>query len=507
MREGRCEQMKPEGLLVVTPMVVKVNEEIDIKVKVLGPVHKIPSKNFGENGLLTKPRLAGPFNQNPARGINYLDNVLPEWAGTLKIDGGKALSGPGKIEINENNRGVFSGDTRPIRHCQGWKWNEPGLHWIRVSDPESGIQEYSNPVFVKKTSPDNRIYWGDPHWQSFLTDGLRIPEELYAFARDEAFLDFGAASDHAEGLTDRQWQYFTGVTNDYNQIGKFVTLVGLEWTSKKWGHRNIYYKSNSGPIIRSNDSDYDSLTKIWKFLEKSGIEAIAIPHHTANVEMGVNWNNGWNSKYEKAVEIHSVWGNSEIHEDEGNLKPIRTNGGEKKGQHVIDALKRGYRFGFVGGGDIHDGRPGDDLHSYQSKPEQYKLLHPQGFTAVKSSCLSRENIYEGIKSCLTYATTSSRIYIDMFLENKTMGQNLRLSNAKKGKLQLNLVCAAPEPICKAVFVHNGKEEFSFIPADENNMVIKGSRKVGSLEPGDFCYIRLITESQNMAWTSPIWIEE
>ena len=63
----------------------------------------------------------------------------------------------------------------------------------------------------------------------------------------EAFLDFGAISDHMEAITDRQWDYFQAVSNDYNEPERFATLIGQEWTNHNPGHRNIYYRGNRGP--------------------------------------------------------------------------------------------------------------------------------------------------------------------------------------------------------------------------------------------------------------------
>ncbi len=499
--------MQPTGFLIVTPMVVGVNEPISIKIKVLGPIRKV---NNHAEWITKKPRLKGPYNLNISRGIQYMDNALPEWEGVLEVDGEGALEGPDTIAFTGKNQGVFPGDTRPIKNCQGWKWNQPGLHWIKITDPDSGITAFSNPVMVKESVPSKRIYWGDPHWQSFLTDGIRMPEELYAFARDEAFLDFGAASDHTEGLTARQWDYFVNVTNDFNSPGNFATLVGLEWTSMAWGHRNIYYAGDYGPILRSDDPREDTLAKIWRILEDK--EAIAIPHHSANQVMGVNWDYGWNPEYETAVEIHSCWGNSECSKETGNPYPIKLSKGEKKGQHVIDALKKGYRFGFVGGGDIHYGRPGDELRYYtdsidelevtDQQKEKWPLRSPQGFTAAITPFLTREHIYNAMKRKNTYATTQSRILLDMKLETAEMGGTFKLGNNVP---ELSFMGAAAEKIEKAVFVHNGDEEREFLP-DDNSRVVKAEEPINTLSAGDFCYIRIITEDNNMAWSSPVWIE-
>ncbi len=139
----------------------------------------------------------------------------------------------------------------------------------------------------------------------------------------------------------------------------------------RFGHRNIYYRAGTGPVLRSIAPQSDTLEKLWNCLD--GIEALAIPHHSANVQMGVDWSHGWNPAREKSVEIYSIWGSSECPAEAGNPRPIRASKGEMAGRHVLDALKRGYQFGFLGGGDIHDGRPGDDLSRENTRPEYNAL--------------------------------------------------------------------------------------------------------------------------------------
>ena len=95
----------------------------------------------------------------------------------------------------------------------------------------------------------------------------------------------------------------------------------------------------------------------------------------------MDWDAGWNPLFEKAVEVYSVWGSSERSAAAGNPRPIRTLEGEVEGQHVVDALRRGYRLSFVGGGDIHDVRPGDDLRQLNFA-QDYDLTWPQGLTAA-----------------------------------------------------------------------------------------------------------------------------
>jgi len=487
--------MEPAAIRCVVPSRVAVGEPFAIKVKMLGPIREIESDCWW-NWNYCKPVLRGPFNRNVKRQLQYHDNCLPEWCGKLAVHAGAAWSGPKELTFDGTRQGVFSGDTRPIRVFPGFRLKKPGFYFIRLVDKESGVEGSANPIYVTPEPPTKRIFWGDPHWQTFFSDGIRCPEELYAFARDEGFLDFGAISDHMEAVTERQWDYFQAVTNDYNAPDRFITLIGQEWTNHNPavgapGHRNIYYRGNGGPALRSNDPDCDTLAKLWRKLDSlSSIEAIAIPHHSANVVMGVDWAQGWNPKYEKAVEIHSVWGSSERHREDGNIMPIQHLDGEMRGRHVVDALKRGYRFGFVGGGDIHDGRPGDQLHNESFPPRPYKL-YPGGYTAAIVPALTRDAIFNAIKNRQTYATTQTRIYLDVTFRK-----------AKEG-CTLDINAASEEGIREAVIVLNGDDARKLQP-DADRRIISGNKLPVPVEPDGFCYVRITTEKNNMAWSSPCW---
>lgn len=484
---------RPTGFLVITPMTVSVGENVHIKIKALANL-----RNIGNNGAFEWhfPRLISSSNTSP-RGITYLDNVPYQWQGVVQIDGGAALDGPKSIDFSNEKQGVFTDDARPIRHCEGWRWNKPGIYFITATDRESGAQGISNPVIVTSQPPAKRIYWGDIHWQSFLTDGLRYPEELYDFARDEAFLDFGGAADHAEGLTDRQWAYFTGVTNDYNRDGSFATLLGFEWTSPSYGHRNIYYPGHTGSIFRSNATQSNTLEKLFSALDNQ--EALVIPHHSASADMGVNWDLGWNPRYEKAVEIASIWGSSECSALDGNRMPIRTGKGERNGSHVIDALRRGYKFGFIGSGDIHDGRPGDDLSIYQTvHGANYSVLYPQSFVAVLAPSLNRRSVYDCIGQHDTYAATSRSIFLDLHIEGVRMGGDL----PEKSIYEIAVSAASTEAIADIELIGDAGVIFRFDLSQDRHVL----QKVFQLPiHSSFCYLRLTTKRDNIAWSSPIFI--
>ncbi|MBU0607308.1 MAG: hypothetical protein KKI08_05445, partial [Armatimonadetes bacterium] len=216
--------MDPTGFMVVAPSTLQVSEEFALSVKALSEPRSVGAACFRSS-----PAVVGRYNLSP-RGIAYMDNVPERWEGAVALRADEGYRGPEGFSF-AGRPGPYAGDTRPITRIEGLSFATPGVKRVTVVDPVSGAQGVSNPIEVTAAAPTERLYWADLHSQTFLSDGLRSPEELYAFARHEAFLDVFALADHTEMITPRQWEYMVGVTNDCNDPGRFVTLVGLEWTN------------------------------------------------------------------------------------------------------------------------------------------------------------------------------------------------------------------------------------------------------------------------------------
>ncbi|MCM8759722.1 MAG: CehA/McbA family metallohydrolase, partial [Candidatus Omnitrophica bacterium] len=469
------------GFYIIAPSIVEPDEKFEIRFKILSEPYFV-----GSGCWIGIPNLKSPFNLSP-RGIKYLDNVYS--------------GNPGEIEVEIENKkikyfdyhGVYKNDKRKFGTISDFVFESTGIKFIRIKHPETGIEGVSNPIIVKE-KPDCKIYWGDLHSQTLFSDGLRCPEELYTFARDEAFLDFFCVSDHSEWITDRQWDYFCAVANDFNCDGRFVTLIAQEWTDHKAGHRNIYFPGKCGKILRAGINDINS---VYETARKYG--ALVIPHHSANVNMGVDWRFAHDSELERLVEIYSVWGNSEMNAENGNTRPIRVSGGEKKGQHVIDALNMGYRFGFVGGGDIHDGRPGDELHNFQDSPADYKNLYRQGLTAIKTKNLTRKDLFEALYCRQCYATSNIRPILNFSINGVDSGGTITDS----GKLYFSVSGVSEVLFEKLVIVSDGKEYRSFEIKDRHFDIEFESNYSGE----KYFYARLKRADGELAWLSPIWIGE
>ncbi len=424
-----------------------------------------------------------------------MDNVPPDWNGRVVIEA-EDYEGASEL-VFDGKQGAFSGDKRPIGHIEECRFTSAGTKFVTVRDLESGASGRSNPVVVTPEPPSQRIFWGDLHSQTIFSDGLRCPEELHCFARDEAFLDIFALADHSEFLTHDQWDYFTAVTNRFNHDHHFVTLVGQEWTHHSFGHRNIYYPGKSGPILRCNDPVYGQLERVYQVAREHG--ALVIPHHSANTVMGVNWSLGHDPEVERLCEIHSVWGNSERPADAGNPYPIRTLQGEKTGQHVVDALRSGCRFGLIGGGDIHDGRPGDELHSLQESPDEYRLLWQQGIMGVWTTALTREAVFEALWNRRVFATTNVRIFLEFSVCGSRMGSQIKTT----GSRPIHIRAISEAPIVTVDLVRNGEDwcsmQFHREDADWD------TEDTDAVCPAWY-YARVTRADGGMAWSSPVWVD-
>ena len=214
--------------------------------------------------------------------------------------------------------------------------------------------------------------------------------------------------------------------------------------------------------------------------------------------MGVNWALGHDPEVERLCEIHSVWGNSERSADDGNPYPIRVLRGEKPGQHVVDALKRGYKFGLIGGGDIHDGRPGDELHSLQKSPEMYQLLWRQGIMGVWTTSLTRQSVFEALWNRRVFATTNARIFLDFSVCDAPMGTQLETT----GRRPIHIRAVSELPIETIDIVRNGEDWRS---ARFDRQDVDWDIEDTNINSSAWYYIRVTRTDGEMAWSSPVWV--
>jgi len=324
--------------------------------------------------------------------------------------------------------------------------NTIGLHYLLVSDSFTNNTYWSNPIIVNNyTSYNDKIYWGDIHGHSGISDGSGTPEHYFYYARNVACLDFNALTDHGEtaGLLIGALDYLEKATNEAYEPGAFVTFPGIEWTNAQTGHYTCIFSGNKlikEPVI--SFMIVTSIQQFWEALDKftasTGCKALALPHHTTKEEYPQDWTY-INPKYVKIVEVVSTHGESLFEQRDpynymgcGDPPPEFT-----YGTAIMDAFKMGYRMTLYASSDQHDGHPGHSLshtnayighqHPWTIWPNRVDLPYPGGLTAVFASNLTRESVFSGIENQRIYATSDhGRPFLNFTINGTHVGDGSKL---------------------------------------------------------------------------------
>jgi hypothetical protein len=153
----------------------------------------------------------------------------------------------------------------------------------------------------------------------------------------------------------------------------------------------------------------------------------------------------------------------------------------------------------MGGGDIHDGRPGDELHTLQRRPPTYKNLYRQGISGIWATDLTREAIFEALWDRRVYATSNVRVILTFSIAGRPMGSEV----CESGALPIQVFVASEVPIAEVALVKNGQDWQSIRPGEATVKWELEDRAT----PGTFYYVRVVREDGELAWSSPIWIHD
>jgi len=331
------------------------------------------------------------------------------------------------------------------------------------------------------------VLWGDLQIHSGLSDGTGTPEDTYSYARDVAALDVAALTDHDHwgvpflDATPEHWDRIQGAAKSFHAPGRFVTLLGYEWTSWIYGHRHVLFPGDEGRVFSSIDEAHETPRQLWDALREWN--ALTIAHHTAGEPVATDWSIPPDPELETVVEIVSVHGSSEAADSP------RTVRGATPGHFARDALDRGYRLGFVGSGDSHDGHPGLSWISSGIG----------GLAGILSEDLTREGVLEAIRSRRTYATSGPRIYLHATLDGRPMGAEIP-TGSETSRLEVEVI--APSVLERIDLVRNGAVVERIDCGLRRECRI--DRTVTRLDAGEYLYLRVVQADGGMAWTSPFF---
>ena len=368
-------------------------------------------------------------------------------------------------------------------------FHEPGIVRLRATGP-GGLAAESNPVLVSAEAP--AILWGDLHGHSHLSDGTGTPDDYFAYARDVAALDVAALTDHDHwGILPLDshpalWEEIRAAVARFHAPGRFVTLLGYEWTSWIYGHRHVLYFDDDGPVLSSVDPAYESPRQLWQAL--AGRRALTFAHHSAGGPIPTDWTIAPDPVLEPVTEVASVHGASEAPDAPKTIyKPVA-------GNFVRDALGRGYRLGFIGSGDSHDGHPG-----------LAHLAAPSGgLAAILAGDVTREGVLAALRARRTYATNGPRIILQVALGTHPMGTTVAAGPSGSVAETLVARAIAPAPLERLDVVSGAAVVATFDAGGAREVAVE--HDLADLRAGDWVYVRAVQADGGAAWSSPIFVE-
>lgn len=438
-----------------------------------------------------------------------LDELLPDES--VFCDGmGFLLLAP---ELVEEGRPV------PLRVVA--ETNEPSTGWFRVGESlfplvsdhlEPGLSAVLDPP-SRPAVGDHTLLLGDLHSHSAESDrlgddgcGRGTRDEMFRFAWEVAGLDVFSLSEHDWQVGPADWQALADLNEKYDQPGEFVTVPGFEWTSANHGHRNVYFRGagaepfesfRAGSSRNTIEDGAPTPLDLWAHLDRQGIPAITVPHHMSLAWFPLSLDQYHSPDYDRLAEIYSTWGDS-LHHGE----PVTGHGDRVPELAFINSVRAGYRVGFIGSSDSHDGRPGAAQGS-GSHPHLFHHLG-SGRAAILSTGFDRESVFDALRARRCYALTGPRILVDFSAHGYPMGSEIPFS-ASGGEPGFDVDISTNVSIDRIEIFRNG-ERCDLVHSGRRRERFHWADPDPSGSPVSSYFLKVTRTDREMAWTSPIWIQ-
>ncbi len=218
------------------------------------------------------------------------------------------------------------------------------------------------------------------------------------------------------------WSSYLDTAEQYNDPGRFSTIIGYEWTATEDGnnlHRNVLYRDGAVEaklMLPFTDTESSNPEDLWAWMEtyeeKTGGKLLALAHN-GNLSNGImfpeiNPETGkpltaeyakQRSRWEPLYEVTQIKGDGEAHPylspndefadyetwEKSNFSPAPKQPWMLQYEYAREALKNGlkfeqqlgtnpYKFGMLGSTDSHTGLPTADEDNFFGKHSQ---LEPQ----------------------------------------------------------------------------------------------------------------------------------
>ena len=361
------------------------------------------------------------------------------------------------------------------------------LDFLVISDHAEGLgviyEVYNgNPVMMT----DETLARWNKMMKAGGEEAARAQNELVSAQAQGTLPDPVTNPDIAGPLQKTVWQAYIQTAEDFNDPGIFTAMIGYEWTSVPGGnnlHRNVLFRDNKEravQVVPFTSWQSENPEDLWQWManyeKKTGGRVLAIPHNgnLSNGQMFALVDFEGNpltedyatrrARWEPLQEVMQTKGNSETHPglspndefadygvagwDYGNL----TMEGEPESAEMrpfmylrgglMNGLAQGrklgsnpFRFGMIGGTDIHNSLTAIDEDNFFGKhviqepsPQRWDHVSKQGFgnsrytwhytaagyAAVWATDNTREALWDAMNRKEVYATSGARPTVRFF---------------------------------------------------------------------------------------------
>ena len=347
-----------------------------------------------------------------------------------------------------------------------------------------------------------RLYWGDVHTHTSLSDGTGTVAQLLAYARDVAHLDFVIVTDHDFGnghpwrMSPETWKAIQDAADAYTVEGRFVAIAGYEWTSqaKYWtevgpnqpserlfpgppsfyNHKNVYFPGRVEHLFSAKDLTSQTPDLLVAAVLREG--GLIQNNHP---DRGSDGRDQW----AYAPRCSAVIANTELSADTLRYqgKVLRIDGERL----VREFLNRGGKTGFVKGTDTHEGKPA-------------------ARTAVLATQLTRQALFDALRQRRNYAVSQARIVVDFRVSGQCLGEEVVV----QGQPEITATVTGTAPLAELVLIRDGLPLHAVGFPDSTG---KLAYRDDTFQQASYYYVRVTQRdadehgNPSYAWSSPIWV--
>lgn len=337
------------------------------------------------------------------------------------------------------------------------------------------------------TVPQYNLYFGDLHSHTSYSDGTGTPDEAFETARS-AGADFLAITDHHYLLLDWEWADILRSADDHTVDGEFVAMAGYEYFLPGINEVNIYGTANMPPDAGLIPEAYykgDRMTGgsffpwIYDWIAQEP-GAIGQWNHPLSYGCPVCWDyyqfDFWNEERDAAMGMIECY-----------------NWGDREPSY-IKALDNGWHMMPTATADDHYG---EWIWGYEMR------------TVLLAPSLTREDLYDAMRSGRGYATLDSNLRVTYTLNGEVMSSVLSGGSTFVADIHIeDPDGTAGDTITFVEVVSDGGEVVGSIGGD-GSTALDWTVTLTS-EDASYYYVRVYTESGAeglpgvTAWTAPVW---